>query len=312
MSGGLATAGPPIVHPRDAGRLIEPATVDVAPLTPTGTVALAIRYSFAVRKSRGFKFFGPVADKPGFATALANTIHELRASGVDPVALAALGSRGEDLAALLTEYASQLKAGNLAGIIDIFEIASEQVEAGAGELSGHPILLLDLTITSKAERRFIRALGARSAAVSTTVVGGHISMSTAITAITGDYISGSTKNLTSLDRLQNYIFSSSAPDWDYSDDGKVQFFSAPGEGRECIEIARRIQEASRAGIAFDHIAIGLRSPQNYAPLLESALERPLCVRPLNTPFITIDPRTGSGKPHFGCATRRSLTGKGIE
>src|SRR5690348_10723102 len=53
----------------------------------------------------------------------------------------------------------------------------------------------------------------------------------------------------------------------------VQFFSAPGEGRECVEIARRIHEAARAGTRFDQIAIALRSPQTYAPLLEAALER---------------------------------------
>ncbi len=59
----------------------------------------------------------------------------------------------------------------------------------------------------------------------------------------------------------------------YSEDGLVQFFSAPGEGRECLEIARRIQQEARTGLKFDDIAIALRSPQTYSALLESALDR---------------------------------------
>ncbi|MBW8896147.1 MAG: PD-(D/E)XK nuclease family protein, partial [Acidobacteria bacterium] len=50
-------------------------------------------------------------------------------------------------------------------------------------------------------------------------------------------------------------------------------FSAPGEGRECIEIARRILEEARAGVAFDEIAVFVRSPQRYASLLEHAFKR---------------------------------------
>ena len=50
-------------------------------------------------------------------------------------------------------------------------------------------------------------------------------------------------------------------------------FSAPGEGRECVEIARRVLREARRGVPFDRIAIALRAPQHYAGLLEHALER---------------------------------------
>ena len=50
-------------------------------------------------------------------------------------------------------------------------------------------------------------------------------------------------------------------------------FSAPGEGRECVEIARRVLREARRGVAFDRIAIALRAPQHYAGLLEHALAR---------------------------------------
>ena len=49
--------------------------------------------------------------------------------------------------------------------------------------------------------------------------------------------------------------------------------SWPGEARECVEIARRIQEEAAAGIRFDRIAILLRSPHAYRAHLEEALRR---------------------------------------
>jgi len=55
--------------------------------------------------------------------------------------------------------------------------------------------------------------------------------------------------------------------------GDVRLFSAPGEGRECVEIARRILEEVRGGVRFDEIAVFLRSPREYLGLVENAFER---------------------------------------
>ena len=49
--------------------------------------------------------------------------------------------------------------------------------------------------------------------------------------------------------------------------------SAPGESRECVEIARRIHAAARDGIPFDRIAVLLRAPDAYGPFLVEALRR---------------------------------------
>src|SRR5207245_9700638 len=48
---------------------------------------------------------------------------------------------------------------------------------------------------------------------------------------------------------------------------------APGEGREAVEIARRILDEARAGTPFDEVAVLLRAPELYASLLEVALRR---------------------------------------
>ncbi len=53
----------------------------------------------------------------------------------------------------------------------------------------------------------------------------------------------------------------------------VDLFSAAGEGQECVEIARRIRRAAAGGLAFDRVAILVRQPAAYLPLVEDALAR---------------------------------------
>ena len=52
------------------------------------------------------------------------------------------------------------------------------------------------------------------------------------------------------------------------------WFSAPGEGRECVEIARRMLKEAANGVRFDEMAILIRSPQQYLGVLEHALAEP--------------------------------------
>lgn len=56
-------------------------------------------------------------------------------------------------------------------------------------------------------------------------------------------------------------------------DDSLELFSAPGEGRECVEIARRILRAAGSGVRLDRIAILLRDPDRYQPLVEESLKR---------------------------------------
>lgn len=244
----------------------------LAPLTAAGAAALSVRCVFEVRTRRGFKYFRPVSDKPGFAGALAATIRELRASGAGLKELSELGDRGDDVSALLAEYSDQLKAGKLADIIDVYTIASEQAKTPPATLGRKPLLLLDVQIDSLAKREFLNALKSESPAILATIPAGDESSVAAYRQIADEFSCCVETATTSLDRVQHYVFGAT-PESCYAEDGKVQFFSAPGEGRECVEIARRIQAAARSGIAFDHIGIALRSPQTYAPMLQGALER---------------------------------------
>ncbi len=75
-----------------------------------------------------------------------------------------------------------------------------------------------------------------------------------------------------LTQLAHYLFSKEPPP-ERTRTGELVWFSAPGESRECVEIARRILKEAERGVRFDEMAIVIRSTQQYVGLLEHALAR---------------------------------------
>ncbi len=53
----------------------------------------------------------------------------------------------------------------------------------------------------------------------------------------------------------------------------VVVLSAPGESRECVEVARLLQREAGRGVPFDRMAVLLRAPAQYRAHLEEALRR---------------------------------------
>jgi ATP-dependent helicase/nuclease subunit B len=77
---------------------------------------------------------------------------------------------------------------------------------------------------------------------------------------------------TALESLQRYLFSGEAVPAREAD-GSVEIFSTSGEALECVEMARRIGAAVEGGVPFDEIAIAVRSPERYQPLVVEGLRR---------------------------------------
>src|SRR5206468_960473 len=75
-----------------------------------------------------------------------------------------------------------------------------------------------------------------------------------------------------VDRLRAHLFSESAPPRGQAKD-EVQWFSAPGESREAVEIARRILDVAAQGVPLDRIAVFLRNPEAYVDHLVAAFRR---------------------------------------
>ena len=72
--------------------------------------------------------------------------------------------------------------------------------------------------------------------------------------------------------LRRFIFSNERPA-PRQRAGDVRLFSAPGEGREAMEIVRRVLDEAARGVPFDEMAVFLRTPQQYLGLLDHACAR---------------------------------------
>ena len=249
-----------------------------APATVLGSEAIAARVAFQALADGALHYYAPVVRFPGFPRALARTLSELRLAGVAPDTLepAAHG----DVADLLRRFDEQLASGRLNDLAGLLSSATEAVSAGPPPILRMPLVLLDVAVHSPAHHAFVASLVAHSPSVLVTVPTGDEETRRAILALapqSSTEVSMSSgpvpaKPDDELDRLRTYIFSRESPPQD-GRTGQVVVFSAPGEGRECVEIARVAMEEVRNGVRFDHMAVLLRAPDTYTPLLETALAR---------------------------------------
>jgi ATP-dependent helicase/nuclease subunit B len=245
--------------------------------TSLGAEAVAARATFEVLERARLGYFQPVAGRPGFARALASTVNELRLAGVEPASLAELEEEaaGCDLAELLEAVEHQSKNASVADRAMLFRTAAKAAMQVEGDpYRSLPILMLDVPIGAAAQQDFVRALVTSSPAVLATVpLGDDVTLAALESLPRAERMrqAGSQPDST-LRRLATYIFSEAQPPERAAGDD-VCLFSAPGEGRECVEIARRILEEARRGVGFDQMAILLRAPAAYSGVLESALNR---------------------------------------
>jgi ATP-dependent helicase/nuclease subunit B len=239
----------------------------LAPLTRLGAEAVAARVAHTAFQAEKLQYFSPVAEMPGFARAVAATLRELRLQGVGAQDLKKAGKPGADLALLLQLFDEQLEERRLADLADVLGLATQEVADRGHRLAGLPLLLLDLPLDYKAQREFVQVLVDRSPSVLALELGN------AGFSLCGfpDPETGLETCFTPLDRVRRYLFSAETPEGVTSDSSLI--FSAPGEGLECVEIARRIRALAESGTPFDRIAILLRDPIRYQPLMEDALRR---------------------------------------
>lgn len=231
----------------------------LAPLSSLGREAVAARIAQKAQEYRELSYFHPVAALPGFARALAGTIVELRLAGVAAGELASAGAPGADLARLLERYQAELQERSLVDLPGLLALATNVAMDGKHPWVGLPLARLDADLESRAHREFFKSLAARAPEV--------------LEAELAEVGLGSSPAATnSLEHLRQFLFAPE-PKQFKGNDRRFEFFSAPGEGLEAVEIARRILRLGREGTAFDQVAILLRNPDRYQPMIEDALRR---------------------------------------
>ncbi|HYT67978.1 MAG TPA: PD-(D/E)XK nuclease family protein [Vicinamibacterales bacterium] len=273
-----------------AARLAAPvlAGQGLAAVTYLGSEAVAARATFDAQRDAALKYFAPVAHTPGFPRALARTLQELRLAQIAANRLAALPLGGADLSVLLERFDEQFTNASATDRASLFEAATRALLAPERETLP-ALLLLDVSIDSQVEFDFICALIEPRASRLRQGYGGQADVeprtSALVTVPFGDVVTLDRlasiglkaevieqKGNSDLVALRRYLFARTQPP-EREPAGDVRFFSAPGEGRECVEIARRIVQEARGGVPFDEMAVFVRAPQRYIGLLEHTLTR---------------------------------------
>src|SRR5690606_23294165 len=129
---------------------------------------------------------------------------------------------------------------------------------------GLPLVLLDLPLDSRAEREFVTALIARSPDALATVPAGDVRALDALSVLPAtivEQVADEAAAASDLAHLRRYVFSEAQPPVRHPA-GDVRLFSAPGEGREAVEIVRRVLDEAARGVKFDEMAVLLRGPQH--------------------------------------------------
>ena len=261
-----------------AGTLAAPALAQMG-CVPVGALpieALAARMFHELATRGDLGRFEPIRDRPGLPRALARTLDELRLAG-DLDALDDV-----ELNRMLAAYQAELVRAGLADRAQVLALAAKRVLSGGADpscdLIGKPLLLLDVPVRNGRERALLAALAARSPSVLATVPAGDDRtlehLKTALPAPASEAPLSETPEASrssALHRLQSGLFSKSTARGTMGDD--VVILSAPGESRECVEVARRVRAEAEQGVPFDRMAILLRSPAQYRTHLEEALRR---------------------------------------
>ena len=249
---------------------------EVLPLTGLAVEALCARAVNDALTSDRLSYFHEVADTPGMSRALARTLLELRLQETDLASLEGLGAVGQDLSGLGLRFESYLRDDGLADSCLTYQLALQNLEKRAALSAEIPILFYHLRPLHSLEARFVSALAEQAPqALAVTLESDRegIEFFSNLLQTEPRQVSPPETGCR-LERLRSYLFAASVPPKPSSDeDTSFEFFSAPGESRESVEIARRIRLAADQGFRFDQMAVALRNPESYLPLLEDAFRR---------------------------------------
>jgi len=166
---------------------------------------------------------------------------------------------GRDLARIAALYEEELATRSAADFALLLRYAIAAAGEGKHRLLGLPVVLLDVDLKAALVRQLAESVIERAPAV----FDGRLKTQA------GEL---GTQPASTLERIRESLFAETvSPDGE--PDSSLDYFSAAGESLECVEIARRILKSAKDGVAFDRMAILLRSPERYQPLVEEALRR---------------------------------------
>jgi len=230
----------------------------LSPISSLGLMALCARVVHRLAQEGALGKFQPVATQPGLARALSRTLLEARLAQAHPEG---------DLGRILRAYEDELQRAGLADRAEVFRLA---LECGQGPSLALPALLIDLPLQNALEERFVSLLRGQVLATAASADARAVLRLSRALGVAATPLSEPCT--TSLARVQQHLFEQRALEPAALGED-VQLLSAPGEGRECVEIARQVLREAERGVPFDRMAVLLRAPSQYRALLEEAFSR---------------------------------------
>jgi hypothetical protein len=235
-----------------------------------GAEAVAARAVFTAIRGGSLRYFQPVAASPGFPRALARTLQELRLAGLDAETVRGAHPGHADLADLLARFDESFAD---VATVDRAALLSTAARLLAARPLRGAVLLLDVPIDDRTEGALVGALARGADTVLATCPRGDRKSREALAGIGAVVQSTDESGNGDLAALRRHLFETDVQPPVRQQDGSLELFSAPGEGRECVEIARRMLREARRGVRFDEMAVFVRSPHSYFGLLEHACRR---------------------------------------
>ena len=250
----------------------------LTPISALGFEALVARVVARARAEGALTYFADASRHPGFVPSLARTMADVRLAGLSAEALDLGTPKSRDLAWLHGAIEVSLRELGYVDRAEVLRLAAEAVRDADGPDLAQPIVLVDPALGSRLDMRLAHALVSRSVSALVTAPVGDpwterlLASVGAWTDATEAVDHADTPD--ALRHVHTGLFEASPQGIEIRDgDGSVECLSAPGEGRECVEIARVLLAHAERGTPFDRMAVVMRSPELYASHLETALRR---------------------------------------
>jgi RecB family exonuclease len=256
----------------------ELASAGLAPATVLGTEAVAARAVFDAASRKRIPRLAALVTFPGFPRAVASTLDELRLAGEDAAHVRSAGDGFEELAEIASVAEREMERARIADRSALLRLATwAWRRPHHAALRAAPIVLLDVPVASRRLRELVQALLQGAPRGLALVPAGDVETRRALVACGAApdpprRAPSPASPPDALARLRRHLFSPENPP-PADADPAVRFLSAPGEARECVEIARDVLAAARRGVRFDEIAVLLRAPELYSAHLLTALRR---------------------------------------
>lgn len=252
----------------------------LTPATGLGLEALAMRVIADARAAGDLVYLDRIADQPGLPRAVLRTLRDVRLASISPGQLERAPRTGPDLARLLRRFEQTLVSAGVADLPLLLSLSRNSLEGTPTPslVAGRQVVLLDVGIASIVEREFLRALVQAAGQVIVTVPEGD-----ARTLVELERAAATRRDAppvaempSALLRVQRALSAMSESIGELplaGAENAVHVFSAPGEGREAVEIVRGLLKEAALGVPFDRMAVIVRPAGAYAAVLEGALRR---------------------------------------